>query len=254
MLCRASTLEIRNPMSSFFVPDDRPDVETGQEPAGEPASQPQPSRSPENWLPGDTEFVTPTVPQPSTGAQILAVLREVLETILLTLVIFFLIRFAVENYRVEGQSMEPNFHNGQYLLVNKLQYMVGSPQRDDVIIFRFPLDETKNYIKRVIGLPGDAVEVKSGRVYINGNLVPETFPINHASYDWGPATIGPDQYFVLGDNRPESSDSHAWGLVPKRDIIGKAWLCYWPPDMWGLVPDYSSPPGRAGFIVQLVQP
>ncbi len=176
---------------------------------------------------------------PSTLSQVLAALRELLETILLTLVIFFMVRFVVENYRVEGQSMEPNFHDGEYLLVNKLAYKLGHPQRNDVIIFRFPLDETKNYIKRVIGLPDEKVQIISGQVYINDVLVPEHYPINHADYSWGPAVVPSGSYFVLGDNRPESSDSHYWGYVPARDIIGKSWLCYWPPGLWGLVPDYS---------------
>lgn len=166
-------------------------------------------------------------------------LRELLETILLTLVIFFMIRFAVENFRIEGYSMEPNFHNDQFLLVNKLAYKIGHPQRNDVIIFHYPLNETKNYIKRVIGLPEDQVQVRAGQVYINGELIPEKYPIEHADYDYGPVTVGAGEYFVLGDNRPESSDSHFWGMVPARDVIGKAWVSYWPPDLWGLVPDYA---------------
>ncbi|MGB8643826.1 MAG: signal peptidase I [Anaerolineae bacterium] len=241
-------------MSSFFVPDDRPDQETFHGPEGYPIPAPPAAPPSENPFPPEIELGPAPLPQPSVGAQILSVLREVLETVLLTLVIFFLIRFAVENYRVEGQSMEPNFHNGQYLLVNKISYLVGHPQRDDVIIFRYPLDESKNYIKRIIGLPGETVEIKSGRVYIDERLVPEAFPINHADYNWGPSVISPNQYFVLGDNRPESSDSHSWGLVPIRDIIGKTWLCYWPPDMWGLVPDYSSPTALPPFIVHLFHP
>lgn len=166
-------------------------------------------------------------------------LREMLETILMTVVIFFMIRFAVENYRIEGFSMEPNFHDGQFLLVNKVWYKIDHPQRGDVIIFHFPLNETKNYIKRVIGLPGETVQVRAGRVYVNDVLMQEQFPFNHAYYDWGPITLSPDEYFVLGDNRPESSDSHFWGPVPSKDIVGKAWVSYWPPQLWGVVPDYS---------------
>ncbi len=201
--------------------------------------------------PPETE--QPPVPQgPSTMAQLGAAVREIAETILLTLVIFFLIRFAVENYRVEGQSMEPNFHNTEYLLVNKLSYKVGHPQRNDVIIFHFPLDETKNYIKRVIGLPGEKVEIRNGQVYINDVLVPEEYPIAHATYSYGPTVVPPDEYFVLGDNRPESSDSHFWGFVPMRDIVGKAWISYWPPSMWGIVPDFSpkNEPGTTNLTPQ----
>ncbi len=166
-------------------------------------------------------------------------LRELVETILLTLVIFFMIRFAVENFRIEGSSMVPNFHDGQFLLVNKIAYKIGHPQRGDVIIFKFPLNESKNYIKRVIGLPGETVQIRAGRVYINGVLMEEQFPFEHAEYEYGPTTLQTDEYFVLGDNRPESSDSHFWGPVPARDIVGKAWISYWPPQLWGLVPDSS---------------
>lgn len=165
--------------------------------------------------------------------------RELVETVLLTLVIFFMIRFAIENYRIEGESMEPNFHNGQFLLVNKIQYLIGSPQRGDVIIFRYPLNPKKNFIKRVIGLPGEKVEIRAGKIFVNGVRVPEPYPYNFADYDYGPITVGSDEYFVLGDNRPYSSDSHSWGMVPVKDLIGKAWISYWPTDDWGIVPTYS---------------
>lgn len=173
--------------------------------------------------------------------------RELIETVLLTLVIFFMIRFAVENYRIEGYSMEPNFHDGQFLLVNKINYLIGDPQRGDVIVFRYPQNPKKNFIKRVIGLPGEKVQIRAGKLYINDVRVPEPYPYNFADYDWGPQTIGANEYFVLGDNRPESSDSHAWGMLPKQNIIGKAWVSYWPPGEWGLVTDfqYSQSPSQA---------
>ena len=165
--------------------------------------------------------------------------RELVETILLTLVIFFMIRFAVENYRIEGYSMEPNFHDGQFLLVSRLNYLFGQPQRGDVVIFQYPLNPKKNFIKRIIGLPGEKVQIKAGKIYINDVRIPEPYPYNFADYDWGPVTVGPDEYFVLGDNRPESSDSHSWGMLPAKNIIGKAWVSYWPPDEWGVVKDYT---------------
>jgi len=165
--------------------------------------------------------------------------RELVETVLLTLVIFFMIRFAIENYRIEGYSMEPNFHDGQFLLVNKIQYLLAPPQRGDVIIFRYPLNPKKNFIKRVIGLPGETVEIRAGKVFVDGERINEEYPFNFADYDYGPITVGEDEYFVLGDNRPESSDSHSWGLLPTKDLIGKAWVSYWPPDEWGVVPHFS---------------
>lgn len=192
--------------------------------------------------PPSTQPETQPAPPPGRLAALGPALRELVETILLTLVIFFIIRFAVENYKIEGYSMLPNFQDGQFLLVNKISYMIGHPQRGDVIVFHFPLNTTKNYIKRVIGLPGEKIQVKQGRVYVNDLLIEERYPphgLNEADYDWGPSTVAADEYFVLGDNRPESSDSHYWGSVPAKDIVGKAWITYWPPQAWGFIPDYS---------------
>jgi signal peptidase I len=165
--------------------------------------------------------------------------RELAETILLTLVIFFMIRFAIENYRIEGYSMEPNFRDGQFLLINKVQYLFGHPERGDVIVFHYPANPKKNYIKRVIGLPGERVEIKEGKIVVDGVTLDEPYPYNFADYDWGPVTVGADEYFVLGDNRPESSDSHSWGMLPAKNIVGKAWVSYWPPTDWGVVREYS---------------
>lgn len=192
--------------------------------------------------PPSTQPEAQPAPPPGRLATLGPALRELVETILLTLVIFFIIRFAVENYKIEGYSMLPNFQDGQFLLVNKISYMIGHPQRGDVIVFHFPLNTTKNYIKRVIGLPGEKIQVKQGRVYVNDLLIEERYPphgLNEADYDWGPSTVAADEYFVLGDNRPESSDSHYWGSVPAKDIVGKAWITYWPPQAWGFIPDYS---------------
>ncbi len=201
---------------------------------------------PLNPSPIQPEFPPQPAPPPQpTGGGCFAIVREVVETILLTLVIFFAIRFAVENFRIEGQSMDPNFHDGQFLLVNKIVYRLGQPQRGDVMIFHYPLNPTVNYIKRVIGLPGDTIMIRDGLLYVNGTRVPETYCgsgietncIVRAFYSFGPTTMGPGEYFVLGDNRPESSDSHFWGPVPAKDIVGKAWVSYWPPGEWGVIND-----------------
>lgn len=189
-------------------------------------------------------------PLPDVGAQHVKpsswgnVTRELVETVLLTLVIFFMIRYAIENYRIEGESMEPNFHNGQFLLVSKINYLFGQPERGDVIIFRYPQNPKKNFIKRVIGLPGEKVEIRAGNVFVNNVRIPEPYPFHHADYDWGPVTVGADEYFVLGDNRPASSDSHSWGMMPAKNLIGKAWVSYWPPDEWGVVQHYSYAAGE----------
>ena len=161
--------------------------------------------------------------------------RELLETLVLTLVIFLLIRSVVQNFRIDGVSMEPNFHEGQYLIINKLAYKVGVPSRGDVVVFRYPLDPDRDFIKRVIGLPGDVVAVRQGRVLINGRAVVEPYPLLPASYSSEPVTVGPGQLYVLGDNRNNSSDSHTWGLLPMDFVVGKAWISYWPPSQWSVV-------------------
>src|SRR3954453_15298152 len=162
-------------------------------------------------------------------------LRDILETVLLTLVIFLGVRLVVQNFRVEGSSMEPTLHSNQYLLVNKATYVVGQPQRGDIIVLRFPLDPKRDFIKRIVGLPREQVEVKGGSVYVNGHALVEPYILQAPAYIYPPTTMPPDQYFVLGDNRNNSDDSHVWGGLPSHDIIGKAWVSYWPPSTWGTV-------------------
>jgi len=179
-----------------------------------------------------------------------AVVRELVETVVLTLVIFLLIRSVVQNFRIDGISMEPNFHDRQFLIINKLAYRLGQPQRGDVIVFRYPRDPSRDFIKRVIGLPGDTVRIEKGVVYINGRRLQEPYNPRRGSYSAGPITVGPGQLYVLGDNRNNSSDSHTWGLLEMDKVIGKAIFSYWPPRYWGVVSHdtavlegRSSPPG-----------
>jgi len=191
---------------------------------------------------GDPPLTPPeTIAQPkaSRWEGIGGAVRELVETLLLTLVLFLLIRFAMQNFRVEGFSMEPNFHDGQFLLVNKVEYMLHAPQRGDVIVFRYPNDPTRDFIKRIIGLPGDMVEVKNSEILVNRVPLHEIYPLNISTYNYGPVTVGTEEYFVLGDNRNNSSDSHSWGMLPTKNIIGKAWLSYWPPQWVGMVPQFS---------------
>ncbi|MBI4317371.1 MAG: signal peptidase I [Chloroflexi bacterium] len=186
-------------------------------------------------------------------------LREILETILLTLIIFLLVRAVVQNFKVEGRSMEPTLESGQYLLINKAAYwhvdpgavgryvpvvrtmddkqmfVFGQPQRGDVIVFRYPKDLSRDFIKRVIALPGETVEVRQGVVYVNSKPLDEHYLLDRPNYFVERQVVPPDNYFVLGDNRNNSLDSHVWGMVPVENIIGKAWLSYWPVDRWGLL-------------------
>ena len=172
---------------------------------------------------------------PKPTARATSLLRELVETIVLTLVIFFLVRTVIQNYRIDGISMEPNFHNGQFLIINKLAYRLGEPARGDVIVFHYPRDPSRDFIKRVIGVPGDTVEVRSGQVIVNGEIIDEPYGPSPGSYDSEPVTLPAEQLFVMGDNRNNSSDSHIWGALPMENVIGKAVVSYWPPSDWGLL-------------------
>lgn len=177
-------------------------------------------------------------------ADVKSFLREIVETIVLTLIIYGLVSLGFRNFRVIQTSMEPNFRDGQYLVVNKLAYRLHPPERGDVIIFHPPTNPEKEYIKRVIGLPGETVEIREGYVYVDGRRLEEPYIVQvNRRGSWGPSIVGQDEYFVLGDNRSNSSDSRNWGMLSRQNIIGKAWLFYWPPQEWGLVPRYTFPTG-----------
>lgn len=166
------------------------------------------------------------------------VVREIVETVVLALLIFLLIRVVIQNFRIEGYSMEPNLHQGQYLIVNKAVYRwLHEPRRGDIVVFEYPRAPDRDFIKRVIGLPGETVEVRDGSVYIDGVLLDEPYLSEPTPGNVAPRTMGPGEYFVLGDNRDNSSDSRSWGPLPRKNIIGKAWLSYWPPQMWGPIPN-----------------
>jgi len=166
-------------------------------------------------------------------------LREILGTILLAVVIFLLLQATVQSFIIVGSSMEPNLHEGERLLVNKVVYKIHEPERGDIIVFRPPTSQRADYIKRVIALPGDTVEIKIDVVYVNGSPLDEPYIGSHPSYSKKKKKIPENNYFVLGDNRNNSNDSHNNWTVPRENIIGKAWLIIWPPSQWGLSPNYS---------------
>lgn len=172
--------------------------------------------------------------------------REIIETIVLTVLMFLVIRLAVQNFNIDGMSMEPNFHNRELVLVDKWSYLFHPPNRGDVVVFVAPPNPTQDYIKRVIGLPGDVVSVVGTRVTVNGKTLSETYiaPQNQGN-PYVPIVnrlIPPNEYFVLGDNRAGSSDSRDWGCVPAANLIGRASLIYWPLGQSnnGLPPSVSS--------------
>lgn len=167
------------------------------------------------------------------------ILLEVIETIVLALVLFVAINFLTARIRVDGSSMEPSFHDGDYVIVNRLAYQLGDIQRGDVIVFPYPLNEEDDYIKRVIGLPGDRIAVYGGAVYVNGQPVTEPYVLEAPRED-EPESIVPEGYvFVMGDNRNASSDSRSWGPLHIDKIIGKAVFRYWPLTTMGIVDHFD---------------
>jgi len=158
-----------------------------------------------------------------------SMIRELLETIISAGVIaFIIITFIGQVTVVQGASMETTLHNKERLIANKIGYRLESPKRGEIIIFRPPLDTKRNYIKRIIGIPGDKVKIVEGKVYVNDEALEEPY-VKYKSYESMPtATVPENSYFVLGDNRPNSSDSRFWGFVPRKNVVGKAWVVFWP--------------------------
>jgi signal peptidase I len=185
----------------------------------------------------------------------LGCLFEIVETLVLTLIIFFIIQtFVAQPYRVEQQSMERTLEPDQYVLVDKLTPRFDAYSRGDVVVFEPPEAWVQGgprtpFIKRVIGLPGETVEVKDGAVYVDGTRLPEPY-----TYDRQPTTandqtrwlIGPDELFVMGDHREASADSRAFGPIQRSTVIGRAWLRYWPISTLGILPtpEYPAPVGN----------
>lgn len=166
-----------------------------------------------------------------------AFIKEILSIVIISLVIVIPIRYYLaQPFRVKGQSMEPNFLNGEYLIINEIGYRLNSPQRGDVIVFKYPRDPSEYFIKRIIGLPGEKVEVSEGQVVVYNSENPKGHVLDESGYL--PAyietkgelvtSLGNSEYFVLGDNREASSDSRFWGPLPREFIIGKAWVRAFP--------------------------
>ncbi len=179
--------------------------------------------------------------------------REYVEVVVISLAAAIFLRLLVVSaYRVDSSSMEQSLYEGDYIFVNKLAYKFGTPTNGDIIVFDYPLDPKKEYIKRVIAGPGQTVEIIDKVIYID-NMLAEIVP-NAVNYDpkimpaqlsmrdnFGPITVPPDQYFVLGDNRDFSQDSRDWGFVPENNIRGKALFVYWSWEPDGSSPNWSFP-------------
>ena len=183
-------------------------------------------------LPAEVNPETPAAEPPKTSSS--RAIWDTLEILLFALVLFLGINLITARIRVEGPSMQPTLHNGEYVLVNRLAYKWTKPHLGDVIVFRFPRDPSQEYIKRVIGLPGDQVYITNKQVFVNGKLLNEPY-IAAAPQYYGTWRVPANSLFVLGDNRNDSSDSHDWEYVPMGNVIGKALVIYWPPSGLGLL-------------------
>jgi signal peptidase I len=164
-----------------------------------------------------------------------SLIRDLLETVLLALIIFAVVRFFVQNFRIEGHSMAPTLNDGQFLIVDKISYRFSRVERGDIIVFHAPRGPNKDFIKRVVGLPGEKIQIDRGLVLINDQPLSEPYISYPGVASWGPRILEQKELFVLGDNRPSSNDSRQWGPLPREDVVGKAWFCYWPPEAWGLI-------------------
>lgn len=186
---------------------------------------------------------------PEKNVSVGSFLWELARIVVIAFVVMIGFRFFVaEPFIVSGSSMVPNFHNREYLVVNKMSYRLHEPQRGDVIVFRYPKDTSQYFIKRIVGLPGEKVKVENGRVYVyneehpDGAVLEEDY-LSNQDITFGNnelTTLGSEEYFVLGDNRLASSDSRVWGILPKHDIVGTAWLRVFPLNAFG-TPDFPAP-------------
>lgn len=182
--------------------------------------------------------------------KVFAFFGDLLEVIVFSGAIFLVLYLLVlQPHKIKGASMDKSFFNGEYLLTDKLTYRFGEPKRGDVIVFKAPRTDGEEYIKRIIGLPGEVIALKDGKVYIDGKKLIESY-IETTIYTSGGSylkegfnmQVPQGKYFVMGDNRPYSSDSRVWGFITKKDITGRAWIVYWPLEKTGVIkgPEYTA--------------
>ena len=186
-----------------------------------------------------TEILPESVAPQGRRSGFVRILLDILETLVLSVLLFVAINAISARIRVDGYSMEPTLHTGEFVIVNKLSYKLGEFKLGDIIVFHYPRDPEQEYIKRIIGVPGDHISVNQGQVYVNDQPIEEPYIVTPPAYqsDW---VVPEDSLFVLGDNRNNSSDSHNWGPVPMDYVIGKAVFVYWPPENWGFIDQPTS--------------
>ncbi len=162
-------------------------------------------------------------------------LRDIIVPIAVGLVVFVIFHTAVGSFKVYGLSMWPTVEDGEYILVNKAAYFFNEPHHGDIIVFHSPNAPNTDLIKRIIAVPSDNVEIRDKTVFVNDTTLVEPYIIEPPNYIYPPEKITADHYFVLGDNRNNSADSHKGWTVPRQNIVGRAWITYWPPYRWGLI-------------------
>lgn len=179
---------------------------------------------------------------PEKNSSVGSFLWELARIVVVAFIVMIGFRFFVaEPFIVSGNSMVPNFHNREYLVVNKISYRFNEPKRGDVIVFRYPKDTSQYFIKRIVGLPGEKVKIANGRVYVYNSEHPEGSALeepylSNQDITFGKdelVTLGSEEFYVVGDNRLASSDSRVWGILPKHDIVGTAWLRVFPLNSFG---------------------
>jgi len=169
---------------------------------------------------------------------ILSSILEIVQVVIISLIIVFLVRsYVIQPFLVKGASMEPTFQDGNYLVIDEVSYRLHQPKRGDVVVFKYPRDPKQYFIKRIVGLPNERVEIKNKKVTIYNGEFPNGLKLDEKYLPSDDTTngnittqLGPEEYFVLGDNRPFSSDSRYWGFLPKDLIVGRVWLRAWPPN------------------------
>jgi signal peptidase I len=190
-----------------------------------------------------TVVPTPPAEAPAvSGLQHPNLLRDLIETMVLVSVAFLVVNALIGRFRIEQVSMQPNLHEGEYVIVDKVSYAFRQPERGEIVVLKNPNPGQPDLIKRVIGLPGETIDVRGGQVHVNGQPLTEPYLKQPMASDYPAQELQAGQYFVMGDNRNNSEDSRIFGARPASDIVGRAWIIYWPPPDWQILsrPSYAA--------------
>jgi signal peptidase I len=190
-----------------------------------------------------TVVPTPPAEAPAAaGLQHPNMLRDLIETMVLVAIAFLVVNALIGRFRIEQVSMQPNLHEGEYVIVDKVSYAFRQPERGEIVVLKNPNLGQPDLIKRIIGLPGETIAVSGGQVSVNGQPLTEPYIKQPMVSDFPATQLPAGQYFVMGDNRNNSEDSRVFGARPESDIVGRAWIIYWPPADWQILarPSYAA--------------